>query len=116
MNRPFPGPYHSDGKFIHMRASDVDDRAGIIIAHVMGNAGVPAVAMTATLLAAAWDMQDELTKVLACGEYETPGGGRNCRFCDACMDHSGTFRDTHDKDCVIHGVRAALAKAEGRAP
>jgi hypothetical protein len=40
--------------------------------------------------------------------YETPAGYINCRFCDADLDHAGTFRDMHEQDCVIHTIREAM--------
>ena len=93
MNRPFPGPYHSDGKLIN-------DRAGILIAQVMGNSGVPAVSMTAALLAAAWDMHEALKA--AEGHLEEMRGDPKLHPIGQCP--------------VLDQVRAALAKAEGRAP
>lgn len=68
----------------------------------------------ARLVAAAPDMLKALKGVHADHTYETASGYINCRFCDCNTDHEGTFRDTHDEDCLIRSVRAAIAKAEGR--
>ena len=45
-------------------------------------------------------------------EYTTPAGATNCKFCDNCMDHEGTFEDMHADDCVIKGIRAVLKKGK----
>lgn len=57
-----------------------------------------------------------LESILANITYEHGGGRENCRFCDADMDHEGTFADMHTKDCEVHKIRAALAKAKGEHP
>jgi hypothetical protein len=44
-------------------------------------------------------------------EYKTPHGANNCRYCDNNMDHEGTYREMHAKDCPIHAARLAIAKA-----
>lgn len=60
------------------------------------------------------EMLAALKAIEADHTYETPSGYINCRFCDCNTDHEGTFRDTHDEDCLIRTVRAAIAKAETR--
>lgn len=42
------------------------------------------------------------------GTYGTPAGTTNCRYCDNCMDHEGTFRNMHADDCLINKARALL--------
>lgn len=58
------------------------------------------------------ELVEALTLVESGHEYKTPAGTINCRFCDHCMDHEGTFEDMHAPDCLIHGIRAVLAKVE----
>ena len=45
-------------------------------------------------------------------EYITPVGTTNCRFCDNCMDHEGTFVNMHAEDCFVLQARAVIALAK----
>ena len=56
-------------------------------------------------------MWGALQIALNSSEYTRDDGGTNCRFCDEDMDHEGTFKDMHNKDCIVHRFRAALAQA-----
>ena len=56
-------------------------------------------------------MRGALQIALNSSEYTRDDGGTNCRFCDEDMDHEGTFKDMHNKDCIVHRFRAALAQA-----
>ena len=56
-------------------------------------------------------MREALQIALNSSEYTRDDGGTNCRFCDEDMDHEGTFKDMHNKDCIVHRFRAALAQA-----
>jgi hypothetical protein len=62
------------------------------------------------------DLLEVLREVVSAHEYTTPAGTTNCRFCDNCMDHGGTFEDMHDENCVISKVRATIAKAKESSP
>ena len=78
---PFPGPYTRQGR-------NIVDINGQDIALVYGNGGVPSVAATAALLAAAWDMREALRLVL---------------------------NPATDDDETLAAAADAIAKAEGRA-
>lgn len=65
----------------------------------------------ATLYAAASDLAEAAAKAVDQCRYKTPVGTMNCRYCDADMDHGGTFKDMHAAVCVIRDLRAALRRA-----
>ncbi len=62
------------------------------------------------------ELLEALREVVSAHEYTTPAGTINCRFCDNCMDHEGTFEDMHDENCVISKARAVLTKAQEPTP
>lgn len=114
-----PGPWHVDPKapeesFFEDVSILRHDGLAVAVAVHNGNILPPEPEANACLIAAAPDLLDALKAVYADHTYETPSGYINCRFCDCNTDREGTFRDTHDEDCLIHPVLAAIAKAEGR--
>lgn len=108
-----PGPWKAV-KATHGPIDILDSRGRDVVTIYGGGVETESQGANARLIAAAPEILDTLKAVYADHTYETPSGYINCRFCDCNTDHEGTFRDTHDEDCLIRPVRAAIAKAEGR--
>lgn len=65
---------------------------------------------TPALLAERDALREAATAAVEQCQYRTPAGSMNCRYCDKWMDHLGTYREKHEKDCPIVALRAALAE------